>query len=180
MPVELEVSGTKVELEPITAQTFSLTVPSAVPAVVTALATGPQGPAAPAFYGSIARTTSGTVAGTTAGTFRTTGLSGTLGEAAGFVRGTDDEMGLRNTSGRTLRMEFYGSADVQAGNNHVIGLKLAKNGVAIDATECRSGTGQGSVNFAKTVTDWLVEVEDGDVRTLIAGRFTVKADVTRS
>ena len=44
MPVELEVTGTKVELEPITAQTFSLTVPSAVPAVVTALATGPQGP----------------------------------------------------------------------------------------------------------------------------------------
>ena len=47
MPVELEVSGTKVELEPITAQTFSLTVPSAVPAVVTALATGPQGPGVP-------------------------------------------------------------------------------------------------------------------------------------
>lgn len=47
MPVELEVTGTKVELEPITAQTFSLTVPSAVPAVVTALATGPQGPGVP-------------------------------------------------------------------------------------------------------------------------------------
>ena len=46
--INLEVAGTKVELEPITAQTFSLTVPSAVPAVVTALAVGPQGPGVPA------------------------------------------------------------------------------------------------------------------------------------
>jgi len=176
--INLDVTGTKVTLEPITAQTFSLTVPSAVPAVITALATGPQGPAAPAYYGSIARTVSGTVAGTTAGTFRTTGLSGTLGEAAGFVRGTDDEMGLRNTSGRTLLMEFYGSADVQAGNNHVVGLKLAKNGVAIDATECRAGTGQGSVNFAKTVTNWLVEVEDGDEVSLFVADFTGTAALT--
>lgn len=45
--INLDVSGTKVTLEPITAQTFSLTVPSAVPAVITALATGPQGPGVP-------------------------------------------------------------------------------------------------------------------------------------
>ena len=45
--INLEVGGTKVSLEPVTAQTFSLTVPSAVPAVITALATGPQGPAGP-------------------------------------------------------------------------------------------------------------------------------------
>jgi hypothetical protein len=45
--INLEVGGTKVSLEPVTAQTFSLTVPSAVPAVITALATGPQGPGVP-------------------------------------------------------------------------------------------------------------------------------------
>ena len=45
--INLDVTGTKVTLEPITAQTFSLTVPSAVPAVITALATGPQGPGVP-------------------------------------------------------------------------------------------------------------------------------------
>ena len=45
--INLDVVGTKVTLEPITAQTFSLTVPSAVPAVITALATGPQGPGVP-------------------------------------------------------------------------------------------------------------------------------------
>lgn len=45
--INLDVVGTKVSLEPITAQTFSLTVPSAVPAVITALATGPQGPGVP-------------------------------------------------------------------------------------------------------------------------------------
>jgi hypothetical protein len=45
--INLDVSGAKVTLEPITAQTFSLTVPSAVPAVITALATGPQGPGVP-------------------------------------------------------------------------------------------------------------------------------------
>ena len=177
--INLDVSGTKVSLEPITAQTFSLTVPSAVPAVITALATGPQGPAAPALYGSIARVTSGTVAGVSpAGTYRTTGLTGTLGPSEGFVRGTDDEMGLKNDSGKTLLMKFYGSADVQSGNNHVVGLKLALNGVAIDASECRSGTGQGSVNFAKTVTTWLVEVEDGDEVSLFIADFTGTADQT--
>jgi len=45
--INLDVTGTKVTLEPITAQTFSLTVPSAVPAVITALAIGPQGPGVP-------------------------------------------------------------------------------------------------------------------------------------
>jgi hypothetical protein len=45
--INLDVVGLKVTLEPITAQTFSLTVPSAVPAVITALATGPQGPGVP-------------------------------------------------------------------------------------------------------------------------------------
>ena len=42
--INLDVSGLKVLLEPVSAQTFSLTVPSAVPAVVEVLATGPQGP----------------------------------------------------------------------------------------------------------------------------------------
>ena len=176
--INLDVSGTKVTLEPITAQTFSLTVPSSVPAVITALATGPQGPAAPAYYGYLSRTTAGTVAGTTAGTYRTTGLTGTLGLAEGFVRGTDDLMGLRNVSGRTLRREFYASADIQAGNNHVVGLKLALNGVAIDSTECRSPTGQGAGNFAKTVTDAILEVEDGDEVSLFVADFTGTAALT--
>jgi hypothetical protein len=45
--INLDVSGLKVLLEPVSAQTFSLTVPSAVPAVVEVLATGPQGPGVP-------------------------------------------------------------------------------------------------------------------------------------
>jgi hypothetical protein len=49
--INLDVSGLKVLLEPVSAQTFSLTVPSAVPAVVEVLATGPQGPGVP-FFGN--------------------------------------------------------------------------------------------------------------------------------
>lgn len=42
--INLEVSGAKVVLEPVSGQTFLLTVPSSVPAVVEVLATGPRGP----------------------------------------------------------------------------------------------------------------------------------------
>jgi hypothetical protein len=68
--INLDVSGLKVLLEPVSAQTFSLTVPSAVPAVVEVLATGPQGPAGAdgdgtAYYGQVASQTSQTFTGLT-------------------------------------------------------------------------------------------------------------------
>ena len=141
---------------------------------------GPQGPPGPSGpFGQMSRTTSGVVTGAAVGTYRTTGLVGTLDAVSdGFVLGTSDQLGLRNASGRTLVMRLYGSADIENGNNHVVGLKLAKNGVAIDATECRSATGQGGVNFAKAVTSWCVTMADGDEVSLFVADFTGTGDLT--
>lgn len=168
----IEVRSVEVRLSPVEAQTFDVIVSAPNP-VVQVVSEGPQGPLATPYYGQISRITSGTVPGATAGTYRTTGLTATLdGQASGFALGTDDECGLRNVSGKRLLVRFYGSADVAAGNNHVVGLKLALNGVAVDNTECRSGTGQGSVNFAKTVTSWMLAVDPDDEVSLFVADFT--------
>jgi hypothetical protein len=43
-------------------------------------------------------------------------------------------------------MQVYGSIDAKTvtGNNKILGIKLAKNGTAIDQTECRAFTGSGA------------------------------------
>lgn len=139
---------------------------------------GPAGPAASSYYGQMVRTTSGTTNVATAGTFQTTGLTGTLDSLAdGLALGTVDGMALRNVSGETLTLLFFGSADVEAGNNKVLGLKLAKNGTPINETECRSATGVGT-NFAKLVTSWIVEVDDEDEVALFVTNFTNTGNVT--
>jgi len=134
---------------------------------------GPVGPVAPVYYGQMSRTTSGNVTIAQTGTYVTTGLTGTLdGQNDGLVLGVNDPCGLRNVSGERLLVRFYGSADIAAGNNHVVGLKFALNGTPIDVTECRSHTGIGAANFAKTVTSWMVAVEPNDEISLFIADFT--------
>ena len=103
------------------------------------------------------------MAGVTQGVYQSTGLTGTLdAEAYGVSLGTTDALAVKNTSGETVLFKIYASADVQAGNNHVLGIKLALNGTIIDETECKSHTGTGSSNFAKLVTNWMIELNDDD------------------
>jgi hypothetical protein len=117
----------------------------------------------PTYRGQLSRTTSGTVTGLTLNTYKTTGLTGTLDTATttGMVLGTTDTLALKNSSGSTRIFRVYASADAKAGNNEVLGIRLAVNGVTIAASECRAFEGSAH-QFAKLVTNWMVSLNNGD------------------
>jgi hypothetical protein len=120
--------------------------------------------------GQISRITSGNIVITTAGQYVATGLEATLDAATanGMTRGTTDLFGLKNTSGATRLMRFYGSIDAADGNNQTLGIKLALNGTPIDETECRAFTSSGGAE-AKLVTSWMISMAaDAEVSLMIA------------
>ena len=132
-----------------------------------------------AYYGQVSRITSGTVSGVTQGVYQSTGLIGTLdSEVYGVSLGTTDTLAVRNTSGETVLFKIYASADVESGNNHVLGIKLALNGTPVDNTECQSPTGTGSGNFAKLVTNWMVELAPNDEVALYITDHTSSGTLT--
>lgn len=139
---------------------------------------GPEGPPAASYYGAVARTSPGTVFDIVKDVYKSTGLTATLSDlASGFVRGESDPCGLKNISEKTLVVKFYASADQESGDNKVYGLKIAKNGQPIDATECRSHSGVGSRNFAKTVTGWIDVLEPDDEVSLFIANFSDNSNV---
>jgi hypothetical protein len=131
-----------------------------------------------AIRGQCSKMTDGTIDITTQGTYVTTGLTATLDSstAYGMVLGTDDAFGLKNDSGGTKLFRIYGSIDATDGNNSTLGVKLAKNGVAIDNSECRAFTGSGAQE-AKLVTSWMVELEDGDEVSLLIANHSNTTDI---
>jgi len=139
---------------------------------------GPSGAAAIMVRGQCSKMTDGTIDITAEGAYITTGLTATLDTdtAYGMVLGTDDTFGLRNTSGGTKLFRIYGSIDATDGNNSTLGVKLAKNGVAIDNSECRAFTGSGAQE-AKLVTSWMVELDDGDEISLMIANHSNSTDI---
>lgn len=132
-----------------------------------------------AIRGQCSKITDGTIDITTQGTYISTGLTATLDSstAYGMVLGTTDAFGLKNTSGGTKLFRIYGSMDATDGNNSTLGIKLAKNGVAIDATECRAFTGSGAQE-AKLVTSWMVELANNDEISLMIANHSSTTDIT--
>jgi len=132
-----------------------------------------------AIRGQCSKMTDGAIDITTQGAYVTTGLTATLDTdtAYGMVLGTDDTFGLRNTSGGTKLFRIYGSIDATDGNNSTLGVKLAKNGVAIDNSECRAFTGSGAQE-AKLVTSWMVELDDGDEISLLIANHSNTTNIT--
>jgi hypothetical protein len=113
--------------------------------------------------GQASKTTSGTIAIASAGTYQSTGLTATFDSATDYqvVLGTSDTFGLKNDSGATKLFMVQASIDAYAGNNHTLGIKLAKNGVGIDQSECRAFSGSTG-QIAKLFCFWMVELADGD------------------
>lgn len=111
--------------------------------------------------GQASRTAEGTVSIATAGTYVSTGLTATLDTttAFGIGLGTTDLFALKNTSGTTQILDVYASIDAHAGNNQILGIRLAKNGVSIAETECRSFS---SSNEVPLVTTWLITAAPND------------------
>ena len=132
-----------------------------------------------AIRGQCSKMTDGTIDVTTKGAYITTGLAATLDTdtAYGMVLGTTDAFGLKNDSGSTKLFRVYGSIDATDGNNSTLGVKLAKNGVAIDNSECRAFTGSGAQE-AKLVTSWMVELDDGDEVALLIANHSNTTDIT--
>jgi hypothetical protein len=130
--------------------------------------------------GQISRMNTGTVNITTEGVYVTTGLTATLDAttANGLVLGTTDAFGLKSTNANTKLLRFYGSIDARTatGNNKILGVKLALNGVAIDATECRAYTG-GSNEEAKLVTSWMIEMDEDDEVSLFMANHSSDVDI---
>jgi len=132
-----------------------------------------------AIRGQCSKMTDGTITIATQGTYVTTGLTATLDSdtAYGMVLGTTDAFGLKNDSGGTKLFRIYGSIDATDGNNSTLGVKLAKNGTAIDNSECRAFTGSGAQE-AKLVTSWMVELDDGDEVSLLIANHSNTTDIT--
>ena len=128
--------------------------------------------------GQLSRITSGNVVIETQGVYVSTGLDGTLDSATanGMARGTNDTFGLKNTSGATRLMRVYGSIDAAGGNNKTLGIKLALNGIPIDATESRAFTGSGGQE-AKLVTSWMVSMAAGDEVSLRIANHSSTDDI---
>lgn len=107
--------------------------------------------------------TGDTVTITTAGVYVPLNITGTLDSDVTFnmTAGATNATALVNDTDQTRTMVFIATYDGKGGNNNAIGLKLARNGTPIDATECRSfGGSTGQVG--KTMTQWIGRVEPGD------------------
>jgi hypothetical protein len=142
---------------------------------------GPSGAAAVMVRGQASKMDSGTIDIVTQGVYVSTGLTGTFDSttASGMTLGTTNAFAVKNTSGATKLMQIYGSIDAKTvtGNNKVLGIKLAKNGTAIDQTECRAFTGSGNEE-AKLVTNWMISMAANDEVALFIANHSSNVDIT--
>jgi len=122
--------------------------------------------------------TGDTVAVTTAGVYYPINIAGTLDPDATFnmVAGTDNVTGVKNNTTQARTVAFIATYDGKCGNNNAMGLKMALNGVPIDATECRSfGGSTGQVG--KTMTQWIERMEPGDEVSMWAANIDTTDDL---
>ena len=142
---------------------------------------GPSGSVAPLVCGQVSKTDAGTIDIVTQSVYVSTGLTGTLDAttANGIELGTTDTFAVKNTSGSTKLMQIYGSIDAKTvtGNNKILGIKLAKNGTAIDQTECRAFTAHGAEE-AKLVTNWMISMAANDEVALFIANHSGDEDIT--
>ena len=142
---------------------------------------GPSGAAAVMVRGQASKMDSGTIDIVTQGVYVSTGLTATFdaSTASGMTLGTTNAFAVKNTSGATKLMQIYGSIDAKtvSGNNKVLGIKLAKNGTAIDQTECRAFTGSGNEE-AKLVTNWMISMAANDEVALFIANHSSNVDIT--
>ena len=131
--------------------------------------------------GQVSKMDAGTIDIVTQGVYVSTGLTGTFDSttANGMTLGTTNAFAVKNTSGSTKLMQIYGSIDAKtaSGNNKILGIKLAKNGTAIDQTECRAFTGSGNEE-AKLVTNWIISMAAGDEVALFIANHSDDLDIT--
>jgi hypothetical protein len=104
----------------------------------------------------------------TTGVFVEAGINGTLdtSTAVNFTALTDERIGLRYTGSDNRIFWCYGSYDGTGGNNHVLAIRLAKNGVSIPQTEGRTFSSSGQQE-AKLVTSWMISLAPNDTLSIV-------------
>jgi hypothetical protein len=112
------------------------------------------------FHGQISNQTSQNVTITDTGVFVPMEITGTFDTTNSFGM-EGDGFGVKNTSGTKRLFVVIASADVEVGNVKTTAFRLAVNGVGLPETVCTATT--GTQNFAKLFSQWMVELEDGDV-----------------
>jgi hypothetical protein len=129
--------------------------------------------------GQVSRLTSYQIPSAAQGVYRAIGTTGTLdtSSASGLVLGTTDAMGLRNSNGSTVLLRVSGSVEATAGNNNTLALKLAVNGVVIDATETNSIHGSGGQE-AKLTTTWMVSLPANGEVSMHLANLSASANIT--
>jgi hypothetical protein len=134
------------------------------------------------YYGQMSSQTTQTVNITTAGVYVPMNITGTFdtANAQGTSAPTTGTFGVKNISGKTLRFLVIATADVEIGNNRQAGWRLAINGIALPETTCSATT--GTVNFAKVMTQWIVQLNHGDEVTCLLANLsgTQNIQVNRS
>jgi hypothetical protein len=116
-----------------------------------------------AVRGQASKMTSGTITITASGTYQSTGLTATFDTATDYLTtlGTTDSFAIKNDCGATKLFAVQASMDASAGNNHTLGISLAKNGSVIPQSECRAFTGSNT-QITKLLCFWMIELADGD------------------
>jgi hypothetical protein len=130
--------------------------------------------------GLLVRQTSGTVDIITAGVYVPMNLAGTLDSDVSFnlvASGAPNVTGLKNDTDQTRTVIFIATYDGKGGNNHAIGLKLALNGVPIDASECRT-FGGSTGQLGKAMTQYMMRVAPNDEITMWAANIDSTTDIT--
>jgi hypothetical protein len=129
------------------------------------------------YFGQMSNQTQQTVDIITQGVYVPMNITGTFdtANAQGTVAPTTGTFGIKNISGKTLRFMVIATADVGLGNNRVAGLRLAVNGVALPETTCQAAT--GTQNIAKLMTQWMVNLENGDEVTYLLADLSANADI---
>jgi hypothetical protein len=124
--------------------------------------------------GLLVRQTTGTVTITTTGVYVPINLAGTLDTDITFnmvAASAPNVSGVKNDTDQTRTMLVIGSYDGKAGNNHVLGLKFAVDGVALNDTECTSFGGPGG-QFAKVITHSIIRLGPDEEVSLLAANLT--------
>ena len=110
-------------------------------------------------------------------TINTTGVyvdlpfTGTLNDLSVGAASVDSKLGLKNVSPKPYIVQVKGTADVEAkGSSKEIGLRLVKNGTAINGGECRATVATGTIGKLHSFA--IVEVEPGDEVTMQIANFT--------
>ena len=130
--------------------------------------------------GLLTRQTTGTVVITTAGVYVPMADGGTLDTDVSFnMEATTGPnlSGLKNITDQTRTVLVIATYDGKGGNNQAIGLKLALNGVPIDASECRSFAGSTG-QVGKALTQYMLRLGPGDELSMFVANIDGTTDLT--